>query len=273
MKLPKLIGVIRLPALAGSPFATELHPAEALQRAGIAAVHEAQVYAKAGFDAVLIENYGDRPYYKNQVPPETVASMAIIAAAVREAAPIQVGIQVLRNDARAALAIAAVTGCDFIRVSVLSGVTATDQGLVEGDAAFLLRERERLGAPILILADVHVQNGVTLSSFDLGIAIQETALRAHTDAVIITSRMPGVAMDLEAVRVAHQAAKFAKVPLLLGSGVTRDTLETMRPWVDGVIMDLGMDSGSELDQKLVREFGQAFTHVSKKQKKGSRKKK
>ena len=54
-----------------------------------------------------------------------------ISAAIREVSKLPLGINVLRNDAFSALAIAAVTGADFIRVNVLSGVTATDQGLIE----------------------------------------------------------------------------------------------------------------------------------------------
>ncbi|HNH39334.1 MAG TPA: BtpA/SgcQ family protein, partial [Microthrixaceae bacterium] len=48
-----------------------------------------------------------------------------------------VGINVLRNDARAALAIAAVTGASFIRVNVLSGVAATDYEFCELPPAIL----------------------------------------------------------------------------------------------------------------------------------------
>ena len=193
MKLPKLIGVIHLPPLAGSPGAGHQHPVEALQQAGFLAYREAQMLVQAGFDGIFIENFGDAPFYKTQVPPETIACMAIIAGAVREVSDkVLVGINVLRNDARAALAIAATTGCDFIRVNVLSGVTATDQGIIEGDAAFLLRERERLNADVAILADVHVKHGTSLSSGDLGLAIEEVGLRSMADGVIMTDSTPEI---------------------------------------------------------------------------------
>jgi len=176
-RLPALIGVIHLPALAGTPGAPR--SAVALSRAGLWAVNEAKLLEHAGFDGIIIENFGDAPFYKTQVPPETIASLAIICAAVREAVRIPLGVNVLRNDARAALAIAAVAGCDFIRVNVLSGVAATDQGLVEGDAAFLLRERERLGASaVAILGDVHVKHARSLSSDDIALGVEEIALRA-----------------------------------------------------------------------------------------------
>src|SRR4051794_14750414 len=108
MKLLPLIGVIHLPPLAGSPRAADLFPAEALQAAGMQAVREAILLSKEGFNGIILENFGDTPFYKSQVPPETIASMAIISAAVREAVGLPLGVNILRNDARAALSVAAV---------------------------------------------------------------------------------------------------------------------------------------------------------------------
>ena len=56
------------------------------------------------------------------------------------------GINVLRNDAQAAMGIAAASGASFVRVNVLSGAMLTDQGLIEGQAAELLRLRRQLEA-------------------------------------------------------------------------------------------------------------------------------
>jgi membrane complex biogenesis BtpA family protein len=208
---------------------------DALQEAGHHAVQVAEALVEAGYHAILIENSGDVPYFKSQVPPETVASLSIIAAAVRETVQVPVGISVLRNDARAALAIAAVTGCDFIRIQVFSGVVATDQGLLESDAAFLVREKERLNTPVAILADVHVQHGITLSNMDIIQAIEEVTFRSLADGVILTGRTSNYLPDLEVLRVASQIAQENQIPLYLGSGVSCDTLEEVRPWVSGVI--------------------------------------
>ena len=59
--LPKLIGVIHLPALPGSPEAARMSPAEALQKAGLWAVKEAKILSQNGFDGIIIENFGDAP--------------------------------------------------------------------------------------------------------------------------------------------------------------------------------------------------------------------
>lgn len=264
MTLPKLIGVIHLPPLAGSPGSRQEHPIEALQQAGFRAVQEAQALAKAGFDGVLLENFGDIPFYKATVPPETIASMAIIAAAVRESVKIKIGIHVLGNDARSALAIAAVTGCEFIRVNGFSGVTATDQGIQESNAAQLLRERDRLGVDVSFLADVHVKHGRPLSSSesDLYQAIEEVALRSMADGVILTRKTPGRLLDLETLKAASQVAHSIKIPFFIGSGVTPDQLKEIRPWVDGVLVGSalrkGGGAGATLDTKRVQEFFKEF---------------
>jgi predicted TIM-barrel enzyme len=103
---PRLVGVIHLPALPGAPDSAGLLPSDALARAGEWAVKEAMALKKAGFDGIAIENFGDAPFYADRVPPETVASLSVLAAAVREVVPtLSLGVNVLRNDASAALAV------------------------------------------------------------------------------------------------------------------------------------------------------------------------
>jgi membrane complex biogenesis BtpA family protein len=271
VKLPKLIGVIRLPALAGSPKASHQHPVETLQNAGMVAVREAQALVDGGCDGVLIENFGDTPYFPNQVPPETVASLAIIAAAVRETVEVPLGISVLRNDARSALAVAAITGCDFIRVNVLAGVVATDQGLLEGDAAYLLRERARLNTSIGILADVHVKHGVTLSNLDIGHAIEEIAHRALADGVVVTGRSIGRLPDIGALQVASDTAKGCQIPLYVGSGITAESAPEILPLADGLIVGSAFRKNgivdAALDSKRIREFTRILSQISRGKKK------
>jgi membrane complex biogenesis BtpA family protein len=270
--LPSLVGVIHLPPLAGAPGVSD--PSQALQQAGLRAVQEAKALAQAGFEGLIIENFGDVPFYKSQVPPETIASMAIIAAAVREAVRIPVGINVLRNDGRAALAIAAVSGCDFIRVNVLSGVAATDQGLVEGDAAFLIRERERLGAQsVAILGDVHVKHARSLSSDDIALGVEEIALRAGADAVIITGSTTGRPVDLAQLETASSLARAHSIPVYVGSGATLKNLAELKRLATGVIVGSalrrGGKAGAPLDPKACKAFAQAYRRAgSKRRKKG-----
>lgn len=251
-----------MPALPGSPGASSMSPAEALQRAGLAAVQEAKALTQAGFQGLILENFGDVPFLRTQVGPETISSMAVIAAAVREATKLPLGINVLRNDARAALAIASVTDCEMIRVNVLSGVAATDQGWIEGEAASLIRERERLGSPVLILADAHVKHARTVSSESIDLAIEELALRSMADAVIITGETTGRSVDMQKLIEASRAARAIRVPLLIGSGATAENLPTLLESADGIIVGSALRqsgrAGAPLDARRIRELVRAF---------------
>ena len=276
LRLPKLIGVIHLPSLPGSPGAAHLAPSEALQRAGLWAVKEAKLLSQAGFDGIILENFGDAPFYKTTVPAETIASMSVIAAAVRESTKALLGINVLRNDGASALAIAAITGANFIRVNVLSGVTATDQGLIEGNAAQLIRERIRLNAEqVSILADVHVKHAQTLSSHDLAVAIEETAGRGGADGVIVTGSTTGRSPESSRLQEAMGAANQVGVPLYIGSGATIEKLKehyqsgsSLRKVrvIVGSALRKGGFAGEPLDARKVKEFARIFKSLQKKKK-------
>src|SRR5437764_8017935 len=126
---PAIVGMVHLLPLPGSPrWAGSLE--EVLRRA----VEDARALAEGGVDGVMVENFGDTPFYPEQVPPETVAAMTRAARAVVEAVGVPVGVNVLRNDAAAALGIAVAVGARFIRVNVHTGAMWTDQGLLQGRA-------------------------------------------------------------------------------------------------------------------------------------------
>ena len=105
-----------------------------LQEVIRAAVRDAATLADAGFDAIMVENHGDAPFFADDVPKITIAAMTRAVDAIG-ANGLDTGVNVLRNDAIAALSIAAATGASFIRVNVLTGTMFTDQGPIVGRAA------------------------------------------------------------------------------------------------------------------------------------------
>ncbi|MFT5462286.1 MAG: membrane complex biogenesis BtpA family protein, partial [Planctomycetota bacterium] len=144
-KRPLLIGVVHLRALPGSPGAAG-RPAEAIMAEVLMAAEiDARALLEGGADGIVVENFGDAPFFASAVPPETVAAMAIAVKSVTAAAPgLPVGVNVLRNDARSALGLCAVTGASFLRVNVHVGAMVTDQGLLTGQAAETMRSRAAL---------------------------------------------------------------------------------------------------------------------------------
>jgi membrane complex biogenesis BtpA family protein len=224
-----LIGMVHLGPLPGSPgYASDL------DRLVVAAVADAAALADAGFDALLVENFGDGPFFADDVPKATVAAMTRAVAAVRAAVDLPVGVNVLRNDALAAVAVAAATGASFIRVNVLSGSMVTDQGPIVGRAAAVARLRSSLHTDVAVLADVMVKHAVAPPGLTLAAAARDTWERAGADGLVVsgpgTGAPTGVA-DLDTVR-----AEAPGAPLYVGSGATRATVATLLDHADGVIV-------------------------------------
>jgi len=212
---PFFVGVVHLLPTPGSPRAGEGALARVLERA----VEDARALLAGGCDALIVENFGDAPFHPREVPPETVASLALAASAVLAVAgKMPVGVNVLRNDARAAIGICAATGASFVRVNVHAGAAVTDQGILEGRAHDTLRERARLARGVAILADAHVKHATPLGRESLGEAVRELVQRALADAVLVTGRATGSPPSVEDLREAREAAGAA--PVLAAAGVT-----------------------------------------------------
>lgn len=227
---PVLIGVVHLLATPGSPrFSGDR---EAPLRRALA---DARALLDGGCHALIVENFGDVPFHAETVPAETVATLALAVSAVRGLArDVPVGVNVLRNDARAALGILAATGASFLRVNVLVGAAVTDQGVIQGRAAELLRERERLAPQAQILADVHVKHATPLGRESIEDAARDARERGLADALIVSGTHTGAPVERETLERVRRAAPNA--PLLIGSGLTLENADAYLPHCDGAIV-------------------------------------
>jgi uncharacterized protein len=223
-----VIGMVHLPPLPGAPgFASMRAVLETARR-------DAAALAEGGVHGIMVENYGDVPFLPGPVPPETVAALALAVAEAQRAAGVPVGVNVLRNDARAALGIAAATGAPFLRVNVHTGAMLTDQGWIEGRAHETLRARRALGHDVAILADVLVKHAVPPAGLTATDVARDLWERGGADGLIVTGVATGSAADAGRLREVRTAAPDA--PLLLGSGLTADNAADLWPLCDGAIV-------------------------------------
>jgi hypothetical protein len=251
-----LIGVVHLSPLPGSPRWRGNWKA-LVQKA----VGDARAYEQGGAHAVFIENFGDVPFTKSAVGPETVAAMAALGCAVREAVEIPIGFNVLRNDARAALALCAACGGSFIRVNVHSGAMLTDQGLIEGNAYETLRYRQGISPKTQIFADVHVKHAVPLGDWTLEDSARDTLERGLADALIISGVGTGLAADPGDVQRVREACPSARI--LLGSGVTRENAREFLQHADGFIVGSSLKTGGRLSNPVDPKRVAALVRVMK----------
>ncbi|MDM8008163.1 MAG: BtpA/SgcQ family protein [Phycisphaerae bacterium] len=240
-----LVGMVHLAPLPGSPAAER-----PLSRIIEAACEDARLLADAGFDALIVENLGDAPFRPASVDPHTVAFMTMAVRAVMRAVSLPVGVNVLRNDALAAVAIASVCGAAFVRINVHTGVYAADQGLIAGRADETLRYRRRLaggaqGNPAAampaILADVHVKHAMPLGPRPISQAAEEAAHRGRADGLIVSGVATGKPTDLADLKAVREAVPDR--PIYVGSGATSETVAELLAVADGVIVGTAIKQG------------------------------
>lgn len=238
-----IIGVIHLLPLPTSP-----RWGGNLQAVIDRAEQEATALASGGVDSIIVENFFDAPFTKGTVDPAIVSAMSLVIQRLQHLVTLPIGVNVLRNDGQSALAIASCVQAHFIRVNVLTGVMATDQGLIEGQAHQLLRYRRELGSNVSILADVLVKHARPLGSPNLTTAVQETIERGLADGVILSGWATGSPPSREDLELASAAA--GDTPVFIGSGATWDNIPTLIQAANGVIVSSSLKRRGRIDQPI-----------------------
>jgi len=247
-----IVGMVHTGALPGTPRGTQ--DVASLEAAAVA---EAEIYAATGFDAIIIENMHDRPYLKGHVGPEIVAAMTTIGCAVKQATGLPIGIQILAAANREALAVAHAAELDFIRAEGFVFAHVADEGIIESDAAELLRYRRQIGADrVQILADIkkkHSSHSITADT-----CIAETAKAAEfmlADGLIVTGTATGEPAglgDLEQVRAA------TGLPLCVGSGVTPENAADYLQFADALIVGSALKEDGDWRNALCKDRAAAL---------------
>lgn len=232
-----VIGMLHAPPLPGSPsYAGEFASLQATL------LKDAEALVEGGVDGLMLENFGDVPFYPDRVPAITVACMTSLATELRRRFQVPLGINVLRNDGRSAMAVAVACGASFIRVNILCGARVADQGLLQGIAHDLLRDRSHLRAQaIQIWADVDVKHSAPLAERSLADDVHDLIERGTADAVIVSGPSTGSPVDIATLRTVKSAA--GSTPVLIGSGVTAASFDELAPFANGVIVGTSLKEG------------------------------
>ena len=253
-----LVGMVHVGALPGTP----------RSRCGIDellvnAARDASLLADAGFDALLIENMHDLPYLKRNVGPEIIASMSVIARALRETVELPMGIQILAGANRAALAVAQSADCGFIRAEGFAYASVADEGLLEeADAGPLLRYRKSIDAEgIAVLADVRKKHSAHALTADVPLEEQvETIEFMGGDGVIVTGSATGRPVDTDEV---VRAGNASGLPVITGSGACAETIALLLDHADAAIIGSATKTDGRWDQPVDPARAQAIVRAAR----------
>ncbi len=250
-----IIGMVHLKPLPGSPaYAGDL------EKVIKSAIDDAIKLERGGVNGILVENLGDAPYFKDPSSPEMVASFTKALVEIKRAIGLPLGVNVLRNGARAALAMAYVTGSKFIRVNVLIDAYLTDQGIIEGNSAELLRYKRSLGSNgIAIFADIRVKHAVPLAARSVSDSASDALERGGADVLIVTGKRTGLPPSAEEIRELK-----ASGPTLIGSGLDEKNLDALLPLADGAIVGTHFKEGGRIGAAVSQEKVKRFMQMVEK---------
>ncbi|MCD8140627.1 MAG: BtpA/SgcQ family protein [Planctomycetaceae bacterium] len=233
--IPKpIIAMVHLRPLPGSPLYSRAERDFAKVLA--IAVEEAKILEDAGVDGLQVENIWDYPYQKgDEIGHETTAALAVATAKVREAVSIPVGVNCHLNGAEPALAAAVMGGARWIRVFEYVNAYISQVGYVDSVAARLARYRKALEATdVMFMCDVNVKHGSHFIISDRPVFEQARDAEIQgADALIVTGFETGTPPNAENIA---QCKKGVTLPVLLGSGITRENARELLAIADGAIV-------------------------------------
>lgn len=225
------------------------------------ALSDALALQDGGVDAIMIENFGDIPFFKSSVPASTIAAITAATIEIRSALSAirdtPVGVNVLRNDGCGALSVACATGAKFVRVNVLTAARVTDQGVIEGISAELSRLKRMIGATeVKVFADIDVKHSAPLAPRPIEEEVADTVERGGADALIVSGSGTGKPTDPAIAKRVKAAAQGT--PIYVGSGVTLDTVGAFLDHVEGFIVGTHFKHHGKVSEPVDPERVRAF---------------
>ncbi|MDZ4719794.1 MAG: BtpA/SgcQ family protein [Roseiflexaceae bacterium] len=236
-----IIGMISLPPLPGYP---AFHTIEALIDAALADLEALQ---RGGAHGVLIENDFDQPHTLSG-GPEIIAAMTRVAHEVTARARVPVGIQVLLNDWRASLAIAAAANAQFVRLDFFVDRVQIKAGIIEPQPKAIIAYRKAIRAEqIVLLTDIQVKYSTLVDGPKSLEKSAREAAAAGADALVVTGAATGIGPQPEDLH----AARVHDIPMIIGSGLTSTNAPALLPYADGAIVGTFLRSGPHPNDRIV----------------------
>ncbi len=223
-----VVGMVQLGALPGGSRYRDTRIEDVLAPA----LSEADILARNGVDALMVQNLGDIPV-AGHVAPVQVAWMTRVVSDIRARCTVPVGLNMLENDAEAMMAVASAAGADFVRIKIYVGAMVTPFGIESAQAFAAIRARTTWRADdVAILADVHDRTGNPLVAGTLEDDLDAAVRLGAADGLVLTGKSEAGTYEL--ITTARRVV--GAVPILVGGGVTADNVGAVQVVADGTVV-------------------------------------
>ena len=137
---------------------------------------------------------------------------------------------------------------------------ATDQGIIEGQAAETCRLRRQIIPGCQVFADVAVKHATPVGlQFNLIQTAKDTLYRGRADAIIMTGSGTGQGTDLAEVASVRKALPNGTI--YVGSGVTHESVVDTLKLADGVIVGTALKVDGRVENPIDRERALSFSRL------------
>jgi membrane complex biogenesis BtpA family protein len=215
------------------------------------ALEDLKILEKGKVDAVIIENNYDLPH-KIKINKENLVIIGFVIGELKKKTKMPIGINILWNDYEAALSLAKVYDCEFVRVPVFVDHVKTAFGEIFGESKKVLEFRKKIKADhVQILADIQVKHAEILNKRP----IQEAALdaiRNGAEGIIVTGKWTGDSPLISDLRAVKMVA--GEIPVIVGSGADKDNLLNLFNFSDSVIVSTSLKEGEKMDRSKERNI-------------------
>ncbi|MDA9178993.1 BtpA/SgcQ family protein [Acidimicrobiia bacterium] len=225
----KIYGVIHLKGLPGSTSNVLSIP-----EITTLAQNDINGLTEGGVDGIIIENFGDAPFVKDNLSKRSLVSFTTVASNLELNKNLDIGINVLRNDGISALAIAEAIDANFVRINVLNNIMYTDQGIIEGKSYDVSQFRNTLSKDIQVFADVFVKHATPPQGAKIENHTKELLERAGADVIIVSGDGTGEVTNIEDLNRIRNIVPKGK--LAIGSGLNGKNIQDFSKIADiGII--------------------------------------
>ena len=249
-----MIAMVHLDALPGSAYNNS-----PLTEISDRALKEADLLAEAGFDAIIVQNTGDVPA-AHEGEEMSIAALAVIGDKIRQRTGLTLGVNVLMNGSRAALAVAKMIQASFVRIKIAVGAVVTSTGVVTADPHAVLNFRRSIQAEdVTLLADVYDRTSAPLADMPIEVMANLAVRHAGASGLVVS----GYSVEDTINRMKTLRSALPDTRLYVGGGAKPGNLELFFRLADGIIIGSAYKTGGHFLDPVDPQKAQAVMQAAR----------